>query len=258
VNAPRTRPRLLVPSLVALAAALVAVGLGTWQLQRKTWKEGLIAAMDARLATAAVALPPASEWPRLTADDAEFRRVKFHAQFEEGRGVWVYVAGSALRNDIKDPGYFAFQPARLDDGRTVVVNRGYVPMDQTLPWLGGSLDVVGYLRWPEVRPWFLSDTNKSSDTWFVRDPTAMATAKDWGEVAPFYVDQESPVPPGGLPRPAALKVNLPNDHLQYALTWFGLALVIVVMFGIWLATRGRREVRGEGDTQVGAASPPEI
>jgi surfeit locus 1 family protein len=239
------RPRLLVPTLVALAAALVAVALGTWQLQRKTWKEALITAMDARLAAPPVPLPPASEWPSFTADDAEFRRVTFHAQFEGGRGVWVYVAGSALRDDIKDPGYFAFQPARLDDGRTVVVNRGYVPMDKTIPWSSGSVDIVGYLRWPETRPWFLSDTDKSSDTWFVRDPGAMAAAKGWGEVAPFYVDQETPVPPGGLPRPSALRVNLRNDHFQYALTWFGLALVIVVMFAIWLATRGRAEAKDE-------------
>jgi len=176
VSTSAARPRLLVPTLIAVTAALVATALGAWQLQRKTWKEGLIAAMDARLAAALVPLPPASEWPSLTAADAEFRRVKFHAQFEQRPGVWVYVAGSALRDDIKDPGYFAFQPARLDDGRTVVVNRGYVPMDRTVPWTGGSLDVVGYMRWPEARPWFLSDTNKSSDTWFVRDPSAMAVA----------------------------------------------------------------------------------
>ena len=78
----------------------------------------------------------------------------------------------------------------------------------------------------------------------------MAAAKGWGEVAPFYVDEESPAPPGGLPRPGTLKVNLPNDHFQYALTWFGLAGVIVVMFGIWLATRGRATVRGEGEARL--------
>ena len=189
----------MIPSnSIALAAIGLASALGAWQLQRKTWKEGLIAAMDTRLAAAPVLLPPASQWPSFTAEDSEFRRVKFRAQFVDGQGVYVYVAGSALRDDIRDPGYFAFQPARLADGRTVVVNRGYVPMDRTIPWVGDSLDIVGYLRWPETRPWFLSDTNKSSDTWFIRDPGAMAAAKGWGEVAPFYVDQESPVPPGGV------------------------------------------------------------
>jgi surfeit locus 1 family protein len=238
------RHGLLVPSLVALAAFVVLIGLGTWQLERKVWKEKLIAAMDKRLVASPVDLPEAPEWPRLNPDNAEFRRVKFHAQFLEGRGVWVYVAGSALRNDIKEPGYFAFQPARLDDGRTIIVNRGYVPIDQTIPWRGGSVDVIGYMRWPEARPWGLSDTNAASDTWFVRDQRAMAAAKGWGDVAPFYVDQESPVPPGGLPRPAALKVNLRNDHLQYAMTWYGLAAVLVGMFSVWLIARRRGSAEG--------------
>jgi surfeit locus 1 family protein len=226
----------LVPCLVAVAALLVLVGLGTWQLQRKAWKEGLIAAMHERLAAAPVDLPPASQWSSLNVDTAEFRRVKFHAQFTEGRGVYVYVAGSALRDDIKEPGYFAFAPARLDDGTTVVVNRGYIPMDQQTGWPAGTTEVIGYLRWPESRPWFLSETNSASDTWFVRDQRAMAAAKGWGNVAPFYVDQESPVPPSGLPRPAALTVNLRNDHLQYAVTWFGLAAVLVGCFVAWLVT----------------------
>jgi len=239
MNRSPARQGLLVPCLVALAAFLVLVGLGTWQLQRKAWKEGLVAAMHERLAAAPVDLPPASQWASLNVDSAEFRRVKFHAQFTEGRGVYVYVAGSALRDDIKEPGYFAFAPARLDDGTAVVVNRGYIPMDQQTGWPAGTMEVVGYLRWPESRPWFLSDTNSASDTWFVRDHRTMAVAKAWGDVAPFYVDQESPVPASGLPRPAALKVNLRNDHLQYAVTWFGLAAVLVGCFMAWLITRRR-------------------
>jgi cytochrome oxidase assembly protein ShyY1 len=241
------RRRILVPSLIALAAFVLLIGLGSWQLERKAWKEALIAAMDARLAAPPVPLPPPPAWSRLTPDDAEFRRVTFHARFEEGRGVYVYVAGSALRDDIKDPGYFAFQPAHLDDGRTVVVNRGYVPMDRTIAWLGGETDVVGYLRWPEARPWFLADTDRSSNTWFVRDPVAMAAAKGWGEVAPFYVDQESPVPASGLPRPAALRVTLRNDHLQYAITWYGLALVLAGIFAAWLIGHRRAEVKAEAE-----------
>ena len=191
------RPRLLVPTLIAVTAALVATALGAWQLQRKAWKEGLIAAMDARLAAALVPLPPASEWPSLTAADAEFRRVKFHAQFEQRPGVWVYVAGSALRDDIKDPGYFAFQPARLDDGRAVVVNRGYVPMDRTVPWTGGSLDVVGLCAGRKRVPGF---RHKQIVRHLVRrDPSAMAAARLGS--GPVLCRQESPVPPDGRPRP---------------------------------------------------------
>jgi surfeit locus 1 family protein len=240
VTASRIRQGLVVPSLVALAALVLLLGLGTWQLQRKTWKETLISAMNDRLATAPAPLPALGQWPALNADNAEFRRVKFHARFLDGQGAYVYVAGSALRDDIKEPGYFAFQPARLDDGSTVVVNRGYIPMDQTVKWPGDSVDVAGYLRWPESRPWFMPDTSSSSDTWFVRDQRAMAQAKGWGEVAPFYVDQESPVPPSGLPRPSALKVNLRNNHLEYAVTWYGLAAVLVGMFVAWLISRRRQ------------------
>jgi surfeit locus 1 family protein len=236
-----SRRRIVIPSLVALVVFMLLIALGTWQLERKTWKETLIAAMSERLAAAPEPLPPAADWSDLTAGNAEFRRVKFRARFEEGRGVYVYVAGSALRDDIKDPGYFAFAPARLDDGRTVVVNKGFVPMDRTVPWRAETVDVIGYLRWPERASWFMTETDTASDTWFVRNPAAMAAAKGWGEVAPFYVDQESPVPASGLPRPAALKVKLRNDHLQYALTWYALAAVLVGMFVIWLVRLRRSE-----------------
>ena len=69
------------------------------------------------------------------------------------------------------------------------------------------------------------------------------SVKGWGEVAPFYIEQEAPVPPGGVPHPAPLKVQLRNDHLQYAVTWYGLAAVLVVMFAIW-AVRRRRDGNG--------------
>jgi cytochrome oxidase assembly protein ShyY1 len=69
----------------------------------------------------------------------------------------------------------------------------------------------------------------------------MATANDWGAVAPFYIDQESPVPEGGVPRPAPLKLNLRNEHLQYAMIWYGLAAVLMVSFAFLVVGR-RREL----------------
>jgi surfeit locus 1 family protein len=237
------RRGLLVPSLIAFAALIVLIGLGSWQLERKAWKEALIATMEERLSAAPIALPPPSVWSELNPDNSEFRRVKFRAQFVEGQGVFVYVAGSALRDDIKEPGYFTFQPARLENGGMVVINRGYVPLDQSLSWPNGTVDLIGYLRWPEARSWFLSDTGSSSDTWFTRDQRAMAAAKGWGQVAPFYVDQESPIPGSRLPRPGPLKVKLRNDHLQYALTWYGLALVLLGVFTAWLIGEWRGKAK---------------
>jgi cytochrome oxidase assembly protein ShyY1 len=98
------------------------------------------------------------------------------------------------------------------------------------------------LRWPEPRGLFVSEHTPRDDLWFVRDHRAMAAQYGWGEVAPFYIEQEAPVPPGGVPRPGALKVNLRNEHLNYALTWYGLAAVLVAVFAVW-AVKRRREAR---------------
>jgi surfeit locus 1 family protein len=127
-----------------------------------------------------------------------------------------------------------FSPARLSGGSLVVVNRGFVPEGRqdlkTRPdgEPEGVADIVGVMRWPEPRGAFTPNDEPGKSLWFARDPAAMAAAKGWGDVAPFYIDQEAPAPAGGLPRAGPLKVNLPNNHLQYAVTWYGLAAVLVV------------------------------
>jgi len=100
------------------------------------------------------------------------------------------------------------------------------------------------VRWPEQRTYFTPADDPARGNWFTRDPQAVAAAKGLGPVAPFYVAQESPVPPGGLPKPGALRAALPNNHLQYALTWFGLALTLVGVFGAWLTVRLRNRPGG--------------
>jgi cytochrome oxidase assembly protein ShyY1 len=100
--------------------------------------------------------------------------------------------------------------------------------------------LVGVMRWPEPRGAFSPTDDPGRNLWFVRDPIAIAAAKDWGAVAPFFIELESPQPFGGLPHAAALKVNLRNEHLQYAITWYGLALVVAVMFAVWLSGRATR------------------
>jgi cytochrome oxidase assembly protein ShyY1 len=237
VNAAQRAKGLLLPTLFALLGLVVLFALGVWQLERKTWKEALIATLEQRTTAAPVPLPPRQAWPTLTQENSEFMRVRLRINGAAGEDALVYTSGSALRDDVKSPGYFVFTPARLSDGGTVVVNRGYVPSRSTPP-LQTPQEIVGSLRWPEAPPWFVSERD-SSGLWFVRDPVAMARALGWGEVAPFYIEQEAPVPPGGLPHPAALHPRLRNDHLQYALTWFGLAGTLIVVFAIWAAKRRR-------------------
>ena len=233
---PSVSRRLLVPGLFALVSLAILISLGLWQLQRKQWKEGLIASLDQQMKATPAPLPPASEWPSLTRDNSEFRRVTLRVQFrDDAKPAFLYTGSSALRPDVKQPGYFLFEPGRLPDGRVVVVNRGYVPMDRQYEKLAGTTEIVGYIRWPETPGWFVSDRDSTGDVWFVREPEMMAELRGWGTVAPFYIDQESPVPAGGSPRPGPLTVNLKNDHLGYAITWFGLAAALVGVFAVWVA-----------------------
>jgi surfeit locus 1 family protein len=236
---------ILIPTLVMLIALAVLVGLGTWQMERLHWKTDLISTLEQRLTAAALPMPPRAEWSKLDAATDEFRRVSLRANFVPGREARVYSGASGLREDVKGPGYFAFSPARLADGSVVVVNRGFVDNpnpDVALKPLGlseSAVDLVGVLRWPEQPGWFVTPYSERQDLWFTRDQRAMAARYGWGEVAPFYIEQESPAPDGGLPRPGRLTVHLRNEHFDYALTWFGLAAVLMATFAVWLVRRER-------------------
>lgn len=240
--AARFAPRRLIgPAIVAAGAFAVLISLGVWQLQRKAWKEGLIETMSQRAGARPIDLPAAATWDALMPGTDEFRRVKLRAQFVEGaKSAFVYTGGSALRDDIKTPGYFVFAPAKLPNGRIVAINRGYSAQPDAKP-VNGAVEIVGYLRFPETGSQFVSDHDAAGTTWFVRDQRAMAKTLSWGEVAPFYIDQESPVPAGGVPKPGPLKVQLKNDHLGYALTWFGLAAGLVAVFGVWVWSQRQKK-----------------
>jgi surfeit locus 1 family protein len=240
VTAAHRRGGLLVPALTAFLAFVVLIGLGTWQIERKAWKEALNATLDRRLNDAPVALPPAAEWAGMTPGNSEFTRVRLSLEFRSGSDALVYTSGSALRDDVKGTGYFVFTPGLLAEGQQVVVNRGFVP-GRAYPRESGPNNIVGAIRWPETPSSFVSDHDAAGEIWMVRDTSAMAKVKGWGPVAPFYIEQEAPVPPGGLPHPAPLKVQLRNDHLNYAITWYGLAAALLVIFAIWAARRERGE-----------------
>ena len=250
---PKTRPTtrtwlgLLLPAFLAF---LVLIGLGTWQVERKAWKEALIATLTQRTNAAPAALPGAKDWASLNPAQDEYSRVKFTAQFDNADEALVFGSASAFRPDVGGQGYWVFTPARLADGGTVIVNRGFIPEDKKDPGarsagqIAGPVEIVGALRWPDTRHWFTPADDAAHNLFFLRDPAAIAAAKHLGAVAPFFVEQESPVPPGGLPQPGKLVVALPDNHLQYAITWYGLAAALVVVFVIW-AWKSRRNPRPE-------------
>jgi cytochrome oxidase assembly protein ShyY1 len=234
--------------LFTLAMIAVLVGLGLWQLQRRTEKHALVAALTERLAAEPLLLPPAPEWSKLTPERDEFRRVRFKATFGAGPDAMVYSAGSAVRDDISGPGTWAFMPARLSSGEVVAVNAGFVENtmqdraqeDRAVARLatGVAIDLTGYIRFPEHAGWLTPAANVAKRLWFSRDHQDMAHALGWGNVAPFYIDLEQPSPPNGIPKPGPLQVHLKDDHLQYAITWFALAGAVAIAFLVWW--RGRR------------------
>jgi surfeit locus 1 family protein len=224
------------------------VSLGVWQLQRRTQKHALIAALTERLAAPPEALPPPSQWNALEPASDEFRRVRFAATYRRAADAMVYSSGSAVRGDIAGPGTWAFLPARLSDGETVVVNAGFVQNtmqdrgveDRAVTRLitGQPVMLTGYIRFPEAASVLTPAENLAKRLWFTRDHLAMARTLGWDEggkpVALFYIDLEQPVPASGVPKPGPLEIHLKDDHMQYAITWFGLAVAVLIAFGVWL------------------------
>lgn len=239
-------------AVFTLVMVVAFAGLGTWQLQRRAEKHALIAALDERLAAAPVALPSPSQWSALTPERDEFRRVGFTATYAALPDAMVYSSGSAVRDDVSGPGTWAFLAARLPGGETVTVNAGFVQntmqeraqQDRAVGRLvtGQPVKLTGYLRFPESAGALTPAENVAKRLWFTRDHLAMAQALHWAEggqqIAPFYIDLETPVPESGIPKPGALTVHLKDDHMQYAVTWFALAGAVVVAFGVWW--RGQR------------------
>ena len=243
MSAAARRRSLLVPIATTVVIVAALLSLGSWQLERRVAKLDLIAALDERLGSAPVALPPLARWSELTPSRDEFRRVTFAGTMQAVDSAQVFASPSPLRKDVSETGVWVFAPVKLSSGETVVVNRGFVADGQTAPQSasGEPIAMTGYIRFPETPSWLTPQADRAKRLWFLRDHRAMAGVLAWGEpqrLAPFYVDLEGPVPPGGLPKPGPLQVSLKNDHLQYAVTWFLLALAIAIAFGFWL--RGRR------------------
>jgi cytochrome oxidase assembly protein ShyY1 len=242
--------------MFTLLMVAVLAGLGIWQLQRRADKHALIAILSERLAAPPTALPQPSQWSALTPNGDEFRRVAFTAVYAKLPDAMVYSTGSAVRDDVSGPGTWAFLPARLPDGATVAINAGFVQntmqdrayQDRVVGRLvtGSPIQLTGYIRFPDSGGALTPPENIAKRLWFTRDHLAMARALRWDEggkpIAPFYIDLEAPLPESGIPKPAALQVHLKDDHLQYAITWFALAVVVIIAFGVWMRGQRRAQV----------------
>jgi surfeit locus 1 family protein len=232
---------LIWPSFWAGLGFLILVALGTWQVQRLHWKEGLIAAREAGIHAAPTGLPATLAAARAL----EFHPVRAEGQFLNDREF--YLNAPSLRGDA---GYHIITPLLLSSGATLLVDRGFVPTDRKAPETraagepSGRVSVTGLLRIPsEGRPsWFTPDNDPARNQWFFIDVAAMASAQKLDRVLPFYIEADASPNPGGLPQGGQTVTELPNNHLQYAITWYSLAVVLVVIY----VRFARRRLGGEG------------
>ncbi|MEM7123870.1 MAG: SURF1 family protein [Pseudomonadota bacterium] len=228
----------LVITLFVLPMLAVLIGLGVWQLDRLSWKRDIIAAMEQRMGEAPLVL---DEVLTLPADERPWRPVRVLGTFLNDREMPLYRPAV----DGGDVGYHIITPLLLADGRAVLVNRGWVPPEKRLAESrsgspAGQVWVTGIVREFSERTAFANDNDPSAGEWYWIDPDAMAAAADV-PLLPIVVVADQGSDPQQLPRGGQVRLDLPNHHLQYALTWFALAGVLLVIYGILLFRTMRRK-----------------
>ena len=243
---------LLVPALFTFLGVALLCGLGVWQLERKAWKEGLIAAIDARVGAPPAAFPPEDAWSALSPENDEYRHVRLTGHFLNDKEAHLQANLVSSGTDDGALGYDILTPLEMPGGALVLVNRGFVPLDKKDSAtrrdskVQGETSVTGLIRFPQARAWFVPPDDAAKNVWFSRDPGLIAKAYGLERVAPVIVDADQAPGKAALPRGGQTRIGLPNDNLQYALTWFGLALVLICVF-IAFAIRRRREARDEDE-----------
>lgn len=227
------RPK-LIPTLFSVPAFLVMIFLGTWQVQRLEWKQDLIEMLQVRSAQAPSAIPAAP----LTADEHEFLPVQVKGVYDHENEF--HLVNRALNGEA---GINVVTPLKMDDGRTILVNRGWVPFemrDKALRaegLLAGEQTVTGLLRFVKPRStietWVVPENEPQNNAWFNIDPAAMAKQADVPSLPEYYILSSDQSERGMLPRGRQWTLDVRNDHLQYAITWYSLALGLLVIYVIY-------------------------
>ena len=218
--------QLLLIVFFGLGGSAALVALSVWQVQRLAWKEDLIARIETRMRAEPTGLP---ETPTQAEDN--FLSVRVTGSFGAEA---LHMLTSARPGG---PGYKVIAPLETDEGRRVLVDRGYIPeADADKPLDLGPVTVTGTLLWPDEADSFTPDPNLERNIWFAREPERMAEALN---TEPVLIVANAPTG-APSPRPQPVGVNLPNNHLQYAITWALLAVLWLGMTGyfVYRARRG--------------------
>ena len=224
-----TRPSMAMKICVGLSL-IILVGLGSWQVDRLFWKENLIAQRQAQSTLPPIAVPT---------DRPLDPAMAFRAAYAEGRFLHdqeKYLMARTRRGNV---GFQLITPLEQDDGRIILVNRGWVPSDNRDPatrpetLIEETVRVTGVLRLPKEKHWAQPENDALNNQWFYVDVRHMAEDSGADLASEYYLEVDEDEVSGGLPIGGQAKVELPNNHLQYAITWYSLALSLVVVFIIY-------------------------
>lgn len=245
------------PWAVLAAASVVFViliALGTWQVQRLAWKEGLLATIAERTASAPVDLGVVLRSDHSIADQ-EYTPVRVAGTFDHAAERHFFATWQGAS------GFYVYTPLRLDDGTWLFVNRGFVPFDRkdaatrAEGQVPGRVEITGLLRaaLAEKPSSIVPENEPAKNVFYWKDIRAMAESSGLpadADILGLFVDADATANPGGLPEGGVTYIDLPNNHLQYAVTWYGLAAALLGVTMLYLF-RGRRGPAGTGEDANG-------
>lgn len=216
--------RMIVPLLFCVLGVILFTTLGFWQLQRLQWKQGILAEIDYKLTSAPVSVPAT-----LDRDADRYMRVAVSGELDV-RELHVLTSNGTA-------GYRIIAALALDDGRRILVERGFVPQSQKdAARTTGAITGTGYLMWPDETDKYTPAPERDENLWFARNVDLMASELSTEPVLVVLTDATNST--GIIPPP--VQINIPNRHLEYVLTWFGFAIIWIGMTGLYLWRIKRR------------------
>ena len=221
-------------TLWAIPVALFIFGLGTWQMERLVWKNEIISLRTSRVTAVPIALPGETG----DMEELEFTPVQVRGVFHHDKEL--YLGARSMRGN---PGYHVVTPLELESGGFILIDRGWIPLTRKDPasraqaQMEGVVDLSGILRSPGRKGRFQPDNVPADNFWFYFDIPAMAERAGLSDVRPFYLDADGTVNPGGYPLGGQTRINIPNNHLSYAITWYLLALGFIIVYVIFHTKR---------------------
>jgi len=230
------------PGFTVTAAIMTAllIGLGVWQIERLHWKLDLIATMNRKMHAAPVPVDGTGGTSFAWVPQNDYARVSLDGRFDNAKEAYLFTTGPE-----GTPVYHVLTPFTTDAGHIYLVDRGMVPLDKRDPasraegQIEGKTHVIGIWRTPDGPGLFTPAPDLAHRVWYAREVNAIAGSDHVRLAAPVVIETDSAPNPGGWPKGGQTVVDLPNNHLSYAITWFGLAAGMIGVYLAYHISKGR-------------------